>query len=281
MSNPSKMSLKLWGTRGSIPCPGPETVKYGGNTTCFEINCGDKRIIIDAGTGIRLLGKKIMLEEANLLNADLFFTHTHMDHIQGLPFFAPLYNPNSNVRLNAGHLGGEKYDLQGIIGTMLMKDPVFPVPSSLIEQACSFSDYDCGKVFELGRGVVVKTGKLNHPNGACGYRIEFDGKVIAICTDTEHYEGEIDANVVELAQDADIMVYDSAYTDEEYPKFKGWGHSTWQEAIKVADKAKVKQTLLFHHDPSHNDDKMDQIAKEAAAVRDGVRPAIEGEEISL
>ncbi len=281
MSNPSKMSLKLWGTRGSIPCPGPETVKYGGNTTCFEINCGDKRIIIDAGTGIRLLGKKIMLEEANLLNADLFFTHTHMDHIQGLPFFAPLYNPNSNVRLNAGHLGGEKYDLQGIIGTMLMKDPVFPVPSSLIEQACSFSDYDCGKVFELGRGVVVKTGKLNHPNGACGYRIEFDGKVIAICTDTEHYEGEIDANVVELAQDADIMVYDSAYTDEEYPKFKGWGHSTWQEAIKVADKAQVKQTLLFHHDPSHNDDKMDQIAKEAAAVRDGVRPAIEGEEISL
>jgi len=275
------MSLKLWGTRGSIPCPGPETVKYGGNTTCFEINCGDKRIIIDAGTGIRLLGKKIMLEEANLLNADLFFTHTHMDHIQGLPFFAPLYNPNSNVRLNAGHLGGEKYDLQGIIGTMLMKDPVFPVPSSLIEQACSFSDYDCGKVFELGRGVVVKTGKLNHPNGACGYRIEFDGKVIAICTDTEHYEGEIDANVVELAQDADIMVYDSAYTDEEYPKFKGWGHSTWQEAIKVADKAQVKQTLLFHHDPSHNDDKMDQIAKEAAAVRDGVRPAIEGEEISL
>jgi len=281
MTNPSSMRLKLWGTRGSIPCPGPETVKYGGNTTCFEVTCEKKRIIIDAGTGIRLLGKKIMLEEANLLNADLFFTHTHMDHIQGLPFFAPLYNPNSDVRLNAGHLGGEKYDLQGIIGTMLMKDPVFPVPSSLIEQACSFNDYDCGTVFELGDGVVIKTGKLNHPNGACGYRIEFDGKVIAICTDTEHYEGEIDANVVELAQDADIMVYDSAYTDEEYPKFKGWGHSTWQEAVKVAEKAQVKQTLLFHHDPSHNDEKMDQIAQEAAAVREGVRPAIEGEVISL
>ena len=149
MINPSTMRLKLWGTRGSIPCPGPETVKYGGNTTCFEVTCGNKRIIIDAGTGIRLLGKKIMLEEANLLNADLFFTHTHMDHIQGLPFFAPLYNPNSDVRLNAGHLGGEKYDLQGIIGTMLMKDPVFPVPSSLIEQACSFNDYDCGRFLSL------------------------------------------------------------------------------------------------------------------------------------
>jgi len=238
-------------------------------------------VIVDAGTGIRLLGKKIMIEEANFLDADLFFTHTHMDHIQGLPFFAPLYNPMSNVRLHAGHLGGEKYDLHGIIGTMLMKDPVFPVPSSLIEQACTFNDYDCGKVFDLGDDVLISTGKLNHPNGACGYRIEYKGKVIAICTDTEHYDDRIDENVVALAKDADIMVYDSAYTDEEYPKFKGWGHSTWQEAIKVADAAGVKQTFLFHHEPSHNDEKMDQIAKEAAKVRKGVRPAVEGEEITV
>ena len=168
MSKDTSIRLKFWGTRGSIPCPGPETVKYGGNTTCFEIYCGDRRIIIDAGTGIRLLGKKIMLEEGNLLNADLFFTHTHMDHIQGLPFFAPLYNPQSDVRLHAGHLGDQKYDLLGIVGTMLMKDPVFPVPSALIEKACSFNDYPCGKVFELGDGIVIKTGKLNHPNGACG-----------------------------------------------------------------------------------------------------------------
>ena len=161
----------------------------------------------------------------------IFFTHTHMDHVKG-SFFTPLYNPNSGVRLNAGHLGGEKYDLQGIIGTMLMKDPVFPVPSSLIEHSCSFNDYDCGTVFELGDGVVIKTGKLNHPNGACGYRIEFDGKVIAICTDTEHYEGEIDANVVELARDADIMVYDSAYTDENIPNSRV-GALNWQEAIRL------------------------------------------------
>ena len=281
MSDPPSMRLKFWGTRGSIPCPGPDTVKYGGNTTCFEVHCGKKRIIIDAGTGIRLLGRQIMLEEGNLLNADLFFTHTHMDHIQGLPFFAPLYNANSEVRLNAGHLAGDNYDLQGIIGTMLMKDPVFPVPSSLIEKACSFNDYSCGKVFDLGDGVIIRTGQLNHPNGACGYRIEYEGKVISICTDTEHFEGEIDQNVVDLAQDADVMVYDSAYTDEEYPKFKGWGHSTWQEAIKVAKEAGVKQTMLFHHDPSHNDEKMDQIASQASDLSGNVRPAIEGEEICL
>ena len=132
--------------RGSIPCPWTLDYQVWGHTTCFEITCGAKRIIIDAGTGIRLLGKQIMLNEGNLLDADLFFTHTHMDHIQGLPFLLPLYNPNSNVRLNAGHLDGDTYDLQGIIGTMLMKDPVFPVPSALIEKACVFSDFTCGKI---------------------------------------------------------------------------------------------------------------------------------------
>ena len=279
MTSDSTIRLKFWGTRGSIPCPGPDTVKYGGNTTCFEIYCGKRRIIIDAGTGIRLLGKKIMLEEENFLDADLFFTHTHMDHIQGLPFFAPLYNPESDVRLHAGHLEGQKYDLLGIIGTMLMKDPVFPVPSALIEKACSFNDYQCGKVFDLGDGIVIKTRKLNHPNGACGYRIEYGGKVLSICTDTEHYEGKLDEEVLALADNADAIVYDAAYTSEEYPKFNGWGHSTWEEAIKIADAANVKNTLLFHHDPSHSDKKMDEIAEKAYSINPSVRPAIEGEEL--
>jgi len=281
MSNSKEFKIKFWGTRGSIPCPGPSTVKYGGNTTSFELNCGGRRIIVDAGTGIRMLGKKIMLEEANLLNADLFFTHTHMDHIQGLPFFAPLYNPNSDVRLHAGHLDGITYDLQGIIGTMLMKDPVFPVPSSLIEKACSFQDFECGKDFKLSGGVVIKTAPLNHPNGACGYRIEFAGKVLAICTDTEHFENHLDENVLFLADGADLLIYDAAYTDEEYPNFKGWGHSTWQEAVKVSRAASVKQTLLFHHDPSHDDMKMDEIAKLASNELSSVRPAIEGEVFQL
>ena len=281
MSISKEFKIKFWGTRGSIPCPGPSTVKYGGNTTSFELNCGERRIIVDAGTGIRLLGKKIMLEEDNLLNADLFFTHTHMDHIQGLPFFAPLYNPNSDVRLHAGHLDGITYDLQGIIGTMLMKDPVFPVPSSLIEKACSFKDFECGKVFKLSGGVVIRTAPLNHPNGACGYRIEFAGKVLAICTDTEHFENHLDENVLFLADGADLLIYDAAYTDEEYPNFKGWGHSTWQEAVKISRAASVKQTLLFHHDPSHDDMKMDEIAKLASNELSSVRPAIEGEVFQL
>jgi phosphoribosyl 1,2-cyclic phosphodiesterase len=133
----------------------------------------------------------------------------------------------------------------------------------------------------LGDGIVIRTGKLNHPNGACGYRIEYGGKVLSICTDTEHYEGKLDENILALADQADAMIYDSAYTEEEYEKFKGWGHSTWQEALKIADAANVKNTFLFHHDPSHNDDKMDEIAREAAAINSSARPAIEGEEIIL
>ncbi len=128
---------------------------------------------------------------------------------------------------------------------------------------------------------MIKTGKLTHPNGACGYRIEYGGKAMAICTDTEHFEDGLDQSVISLSRDADLMVYDSAYTDEEYPKFKGWGHSTWQEAIKVAEEANVKRTFLFHHDPSHDDDRMDEIVALAAEARAGTEAAVEGVEISL
>lgn len=281
MSNSKEFNIKFWGTRGSIPCPGPSTVKYGGNTTSFELNCGGRRILVDAGTGIRMLGKEIMLKEGNLLNADLFFTHTHMDHIQGLPFFAPLYNPESDVRLHAGHLDGITYDLQGIIGTMLMKDPVFPVPSSLIEQACSFKDFECGKDFKLSGGVVVKTAPLNHPNGACGYRIEFGGKVLAICTDTEHFENHLDENVLFLADGADLLIYDAAYTDEEYPNFKGWGHSTWQEGYKTARQLNVKNLVLSGFNPDLSDDDLDKIALATKEMQGNTIVAVEGESLTL
>ena len=162
-----------------------------------------------------------------------------------------------------------------------MKDPVFPVPSSLIEQACTFNDYQCGQVFKPADGIVIRTGKLNHPNGACGYRIEFAGKVISICTDTEHFDDGIDQSVVSLSQDADVMVYDSAYTDEEYSKFKGWGHSTWQEAIKVAEAANVEKFVLFHHDPAHNDEFVKKIEAEARKIFPKSIAAYEGLPIDL
>jgi phosphoribosyl 1,2-cyclic phosphodiesterase len=142
--------------------------------------------------------------------------------------------------------------------------------------SCEFVDFSPNDTLDLGDGITVVTAPLNHPNGACGYRVEYKGHAIAIVTDTEHYEGKVDENVLKLAKDADIMVYDSAYTDEEYPKFKGWGHSTWQEALKVAEAANVTKTVLFHHDPSHDDNYMDEIAEISGAARFGTEPAREG-----
>ena len=231
-----------------------------------------RRIIIDAGTGIRELGISL-IKQGGQVEADLLFTHTHLDHVNGFPFFGPFYNPNNKFRLHAGHLEGN--DIENVLKNMIITEPMFPVPASVILGSCEFNDYNPNDSLDLGDGIMVQTAPLNHPNGACGYRVEYMGHVIAIVTDTEHYE-ELDENVLKLAKDADVMVYDSAYTDEEYSKFKGWGHSTWQEALKVAEAANVKKTVLFHHDPSHDDNRMDEIAEVAAAARFGTEPAREG-----
>ena len=226
--------LKFWGVRGSIACPGPRTARYGGNTSCIEVRCGDRLLIIDGGTGMYPLGRE--LAPKGTLDADLFFTHTHLDHINGFPFFGPAYNPENSLRLHAGHLKNNNFDLHSILSDM-MTAPTFPVPIHLMEDCCTFDDFDCGDTLTPHEGIVIKTGPLNHPNEATGYRIEFGGKVLCIITDTEHEPGKRDPNVLELVQDADIMVYDATYTDDEYPQFAGWGHSTWQEAIRIAKEA--------------------------------------------
>ncbi len=274
MSQDDTFRIKFWGVRGSVPCPGPTTVRYGGNTTCMEINCGDRRIIIDAGTGIRELGINL-IKKGGKVEADLLFTHTHLDHVNGFPFFGPFYNPNNHFKLYAGHLKATN-NIENVLKNMIITEPMFPVPASVILGSCEFVDFSPNDTLDLGDGITVVTAPLNHPNGACGYRVEYKGHAIAIVTDTEHYEGKVDENVLKLAKDADIMVYDSAYTDEEYPKFKGWGHSTWQEALKVAEAANVTKTVLFHHDPSHDDNYMDEIAEISGAARFGTEPAREG-----
>jgi len=273
MSADEIFRIKFWGVRGSVPCPGPKTVRYGGNTTCMEITCGSHTLIVDAGSGIRELGINLM-KQGGPVNADVFFTHTHLDHITGFPFFGPFYNPQNSFNLFAGHLKPPQ-TLENVLKSMIIADPMFPVPASVILGCCHFQEFTSGDVLKPRDGVVVKTGPLNHPNGACGYRFEYNDHSIAIITDTEHPEEGMDENVLNLVQDADVMVYDSAYTDEEYPKFKGWGHSTWQMAVKIAEKANVTKTVLFHHDPAHDDDRMDEIAEEAAAARFATEPARE------
>lgn len=270
-------TVTFWGVRGSIAAPGAATARYGGNTSCIEVRVGDHLMILDAGTGIRLLGEVL---EARVragegpATGDLFLTHTHYDHISGLPFFAPAYDRRNRFLLWEGHLGPER-TLETVL-RQLMSEPLFPVPVNLIATSCRFRKFAAGDTLHPCPGITVRTAPLNHPNGATGYRIEQGGRAFCYVTDTEHVPGRPDAAILELVQGADVMVYDATYCDSEFEDHRGWGHSTWQEALRLAEAAGVGRAVLFHHDPSRTDAALDAIAAEARQCRPGTLVAAEG-----
>ncbi|MEQ9370115.1 MAG: MBL fold metallo-hydrolase [Coleofasciculus chthonoplastes F3-SA18-01] len=270
----SEFVVQFWGVRGSIPSPGKETIRYGGNTSCVEMRIADKRLIFDGGTGIRMLGKN--LKPQLPIEAYWFFTHYHWDHIQGVPFFDPAF-----IEGNVLHIHGAAPD--GVSMQQHFKERVLhlnsPVPKREIQADLKFYDLICGDTMTLG-DITIETSPLNHPNGAMGYRVSWQGRSAVYCTDTEHYPDHLDENVLNLARDADILIYDAMYTDQEYHNPKspkvGWGHSTWQEGVKLAKAAGVKQLAIFHHEPNHTDDNLDEIAIEVQSACEGSFLAKEG-----
>jgi phosphoribosyl 1,2-cyclic phosphodiesterase len=264
--------VRFWGVRGSIACPGPDTVRYGGNTSCVEIRCGEHLMIFDGGTGLRLVGNELTRagEPATL---DLFYSHTHFDHICGLPFFAPCYDARSRIRIWAGHLNGT--GIEAVLNSMMIA-PLFPIPMSIFAAKIDYTDFVAGQELVPHPGIRLITAPLNHPNGATGYRIEYRDKAVAYITDTEHRAEGLDRNVLGLIDRADVMIYDATYTDAEYPAHRDWGHSTWQEGVRLADAAQVGSLVIFHHDPGHDDSFMDQVAVDAAEMRSGTIVAQEG-----
>ncbi|WP_051341360.1 MBL fold metallo-hydrolase [Azospirillum halopraeferens] len=272
----SAFTARFWGVRGSIASPGPDTVRYGGNTSCLEVRCGAARLVFDAGTGIRALGA-LLMRQGRPVDLDLFLTHSHFDHICGLPFFAPAFDPESRLRLWSGHLPPDHTTRSVVCG--MMSAPFYPIPVDTFRADCTFREFACGDVLRPAPGVCIRTGPLNHPNGAVGYRIEYAGRSLCFVTDTEHPAGGRDPAVIELVRGADVLVYDSTYTDEEYPCHVGWGHSTWQECLRLADAAGVGRAVIFHHDPSRSDAALDAIAAAAAAQRPGTLVAAEGMEL--
>ena len=267
------MEVTFWGVRGTIPCPSKRHVGYGGNTSCVEVTAGGHTIVLDAGTGVRTLGGSLM--KRGVRKGALLFTHTHWDHIHGFPFFAPAYDKRCDFRILAGHLSDTAGGIRGVLGAQ-MAGPTFPIPLETMSARLECEDFRSGDHFQLARGLHVRTAALNHPNGATGYRIEFGGKSVCYVTDTEHVLNRPDQNVLGLIEGADLVIYDSTYTDEELPAHIGWGHSTWQEGIRLSRAAKVRRLAIFHHEPNHDDTFMGRVAKEAKAQWKGAFVAREG-----
>src|SRR6266851_1591806 len=238
------ITVRFWGVCGSIACPGIEHARYGGNTACVEVRCGDRVFIFDAGTGARALGHALV--RTGPVDTDIFLSHCHIDHISGLPFFAPSYSPMSRIRLWAGNLLPE-YRIEKVLRTM-MNEPLFPAPVEAFTAKIEFRDFRAGDVLQPYEGVALRTAMLNHPGRAAG---------------------------------VDLMIYDGNYTDEEWPARIGWGHSTWQEGVRLAEAANAKSLVIFHHDPDHDDRFLDRVAAEAGVRRAGTLVAIEGMTIAI
>lgn len=265
--------VKFWGTRGSIPVSGPDFTKYGGNTVCVEVRCGEHRLIFDAGSGIREAGLDMLSDGTE--KVDLFFTHSHYDHIIGLPFFKPMYHPSITVNMWSGHLHGTMTTAQML--HQFISPPFFPVKLDICKASLNFCDFKAGDVLEPRPGIAIKTFALNHPGGCIGYRVEWQGKSVSLVFDLEHLPGVLDPVALDMMTGADMAIYDSAFTEAEMERFCGFGHSSWEQAVKLAQVAKTGKLVLFHHAPSRTDSEMallERLAQEhypsTIAARDGM-----------
>lgn len=273
MSGDDGFSVRFWGVRGSIACPGPETLRYGGNTACVEVRCGPHVLIFDGGTGLRPLGEALS-HEGGRLDADLFLTHSHFDHICGIPFFSPAFHPSNRIVMWAGHLLPDD-DICSVLKSM-MTSPLFPVPLEIFRAEMEFRDFKAGEALSPRPGVTVRTAPLDHPDGATGYRVESGGRSFCYITDTSHVPGQPNQAILDLIRGADIVVYDAMFTEEEFRERPTWGHSTWNEGVRLCDAAGAGTLVLFHHDPARSDDALDHIAEDLDRARPGSLIAREG-----
>ena len=269
--------VKFWGVRGSIPTPSPSHMEFGGNTSCVELSLGGQRIILDCGTGLRRLGHHML--KKGIRSAHILQSHAHWDHICGFPFFSPAYHKDHHFTIMAGTLK-EFGGIKKVLSDQLC-NPTFPVPIEVMAARFDFEDFSAGEEFSLGPDIKVKTALLNHPGGATGYRVEHRGRSFCYITDTEHVPGHMDGNILGLIEGADLVAYDSTYTEAEFSQHVGWGHSTWEEAVKLARAANVKSVALFHHDPDHDDKFMRNVERQARKVFPDAFAAREGQRIVL
>ncbi|MBF2084855.1 MBL fold metallo-hydrolase [Thermoleptolyngbya sp. C42_A2020_037] len=273
--DPQTFTVKFWGVRGSVPTPGVEMVRYGGNTPCVEMQVAGQRIIFDGGTGLRLLGKH--LRDEMPVEAHLFFTHTHWDRIQGFPFFAPAF-VSGNCFYIYGAAGPNGASIKQRLSDQMLR-PNFPVPLQVMQADLKFVDIVPGSVIPV-EDVTVEAVSLNRPNGALGYRVTWGGYSVVYATDTERSPDSVEQNLKYLAQDADLLIYDAAYISDhalvDPEAATGEQNHGWQSGIDLAIAARVKQVIMFHHDPAHEDDFLDSIEQDVQSRYPNVKLAREG-----
>jgi phosphoribosyl 1,2-cyclic phosphodiesterase len=255
--------LSFWGVRGSTPTVDRAVLRYGGNTPCLELITPEGgRLILDCGTGLRILGNRLAAATDNSIDAEILVTHYHWDHIQGIPFFAPLYSSQNKFHFysfRSEFLGRES--LKRVFEAQ-MAHPYFPVNLQAMSAALDFTDVAGGDCFHIGK-TRVTTCWLNHPQGCLGYRIETSVGTIVYATDNEPGNLEYERNLRRLAEGADIFVNDAQYTPEQLERHRGWGHSSWREGVRIAEAAGVRNLVLFHHDPDSSDKTVDGILRDA------------------
>ncbi len=272
------MKIKYYGVRGTVPTPGPGTIQYGGNTPCVAVWCGSELLILDAGTGLRVLGDELMAKEfgQGKGNASMLISHTHWDHIQGFPFFTPAYVKGNTIRVMGAHQINK-----GLETAMHYQQQYqnFPVLLTQMPSRIVFKALEEGVDHQIG-DVSIDTIEMNHPGGSFAYRLTRGEKSVVYATDTEHYSS-IDLKLANLAKDADVLIYDCTYTPEEYPDFRGYGHSTFEEGVKIAQEAGVKSLHLFHHHPNTTDQMLEDVLERARAIFPQTYVAKEGWEVEL
>ena len=269
--------LRFWGVRGSIPTPAPDHLGIGGNTPCMQIlsetgipdPCTDL-LIFDAGTGIRALGAEIAACPLAPTAIHIFFTHFHWDHLQGLPYFLPLYSPATNLVFHSAH---PPERLRAVLAAQ-MQAPYFPL---LFDDVTAHMEFcQIGAEPQHFGSVSVEAFPLHHPQGSVGFRIMHPRRTIVYASDHEHGDPASHRGLIAMSHDADVLIYDAQYTPSEYKSRRGWGHSTWLEATRVAKQAGAKQLILFHHDPDRNDEAVRRIEQEARAKFPATLAAYEG-----
>lgn len=267
----NRFSVKFWGTRGSIASPGAKTVRFGGNTPCIQIKLPEEKLIIlDGGTGIRELGNELILQGTPPIEGHILLSHYHWDHIQGLPFFVPAYKARNKFLI----WGPEhpQVTLEKIISDQ-MESVYFPIKLSHMSAKINFKILQEHKTYRIG-GASVRTLRVNHPGITFSYKISYGDKTLVYMTDSEvegdqshswdipETERDRRQQMLSFISGVDLFIHDSQYKDEEYQKKKGWGHSTWRQAMSLAIEGGVKNLILFHHDPDHDDNCVSSIVEE-------------------